>query len=190
MKPIAFSLLILALVVGQSERSALDRLRSKISVEAVTSATPAQISGQYKNPSKELKEHIGYALNGDSLYVFSDKTYMYCVWGDVMPDTIVDKGQWTFSDGELHLKSDSEITWDPEIDRTLLAVRRAFHLREILLIGADRDVSYFENNAKGDPNLMLLILGKMREASFNPEQAAKVKRDLYRNDWRPDFFRK
>lgn len=190
MNPITIFLLILQLASAQSSATPLDRMRAKTALDPVTNLTAVQIAGQYANPSKELVKRVGPPLAGNSLYIFPDKTYVYCEWADVMENTVFDKGTWSFAEAVLELKSDLEITWDPRLERKFLAVQRPSHSEEILLVGIEKELPYFEKKAGDDPELMLLIVSKQREKPFSQAETAKLKANLMREGWRPDFFRK
>ena len=188
---IMFLVLLLHLVGGQSAPSPLERLRTKIAVDPVTNVTPVQFAGQYANPSKEvMKSWGGGTLSRDDLYIFPDKTYIYCRWADILPTTVYDKGTWSFVGEILELKSDPQITWDPELERKFLAVRRPAHNGEILLVGTDRDIKYFEENTGDDPEFMLLLNSKERERILSRSETARLKAKLMRESWRPEYFRK
>jgi len=167
----------------------LERIRAKISVEPVANLNPAEFAGQYKNPSKELISRVGPPLGGNSLYIFPDKTFVYCEWTDIMPDTVFDKGAWSFSGDILELKSASEVTWDSHLERRFLAVRRQSHAGEIILVGIGKDLHYFEKEARDDPGLMLLIVGRQRDRIISQAETAKLKTKLMREGWRPDYLR-
>jgi hypothetical protein len=190
MNPFTIFALILQLASAQSSATPLDRMRAKTALDPVTSLTAVQIAGQYANPSKELIKRVGPPLDGNNLYIFPDKTYVYCEWGDVMQNTVFDKGTWNFAEGVLALKSDPEIKWDTRLERRFLAVRRPSHSDEILLVGIEEELPYFEKKAGDDPELMLLIVAKQREEPLRQAEAGKLKTNLMREGWRPDFFRK
>jgi general stress protein 26 len=59
----------------------------------------------------------------------------------------------------------------------------------VLLIGEDRALSYFHENAKDDPNFVLLMVAKTRVGLINRAAAASLKAMLLRKGWRPDYFR-
>ena len=107
-----------------------------------------------------------------------------------MPDTIYDKGTWSLTGAFHELKSDTKITWDPELERKFLAVRRRSNPNEILLVGIERDIRYFEENAGDDPEFMLLINSKGRERMLSRSETTNLKAKLMRQSWRPGFFRK
>jgi hypothetical protein len=122
-------------------------------------------------------------------FIFPDKTFVYCEWADVMSNTVFDKGTWSLSGDILELKSVSEVTWEPHLERRFLAVRRHSQSREILLVGIDRELQYFEEKAGDDPELMLLIVGRQRDRTINQAETPKIKAKLMREGWRPEFFR-
>ena len=183
-------ILVLQLASGPPAVSPLIRLRAKIAVDPVTDLTPVKIAGQYTNPGKELIRRIGGALSGDVLYVFPDNTYVYCEWADIMPTTVFDKGTWDISDGVLKLTSSPEIAWDPMVERRFLVVHRRAQAAEILLVGIDKELPYFEEQAGDDPEIMLLIVAKQRGNTISQAKAAQLKAKLVRESWRPEYFRK
>ena len=190
MNSLALLVLLLQLVSGQTAASPLDRIRAKTPVDPVTNLTPVQIAGQYSNPSWEYIKRSGGALSGDDLYIFSDQTYVYCEWADISPTTIIDKGTWSFSGSVLELKSDPEITWGTRLERRILVVRRLSHTKEILLMGIEEELPYFEKEAGDDPAGMLLIVGRQRRRVIKPAGAARLKARLMQESWRPESFRK
>src|SRR5207245_283655 len=127
--------------------------------------------------------------SGDDLYLFPDGTYIYCEWADIEPLTVRDKGAWKLADGLVVLTSDRDVTWDPDTEPKYVAVRRRSHYHEILLVGIGRDLSYFEENAKDDPETQLLVVAKERAKTFRPATAAKAKAELMKQSWRPAYFR-
>jgi hypothetical protein len=190
MNPIALLVLFLQLSSATPAANPLNRIQAKTAVDLVTNLTPTQIAGQYANPSKELVKRVGPPLGGKRLYIFPDKTYVYCEWTDITPNTVFDKGTLTFEAGVLELRSDPEITWNSRLERKFLAVRRLSHKDEILLMGLQESLPYFENHARDDPKLMLLIVALPREKAVSRAETATLKATLMREAWRPDFFRK
>ena len=77
------------------------------------------------------------------------------------------------------LTSDSDVTWDPGVERKYVAV----------FVGVGRDISYFEENAKDDPETQLFVVAKERTKTFRPATAAKAKAELMKQSWRPEYFR-
>jgi hypothetical protein len=190
MRVVAFVVLLLQLVSGQSAAGPLDRIRARISVDSLPNLTGIQIAGMYANPSKELIKQTGPPLAGEKLYIFPDNSYVYCEWADVMLNTVFDKGIWNLDGDILELKSDPEIVWDPELERRFLLVRRPSHKDEILLMGLKKSLPYFEKHAGDDPDLMLLIVTLPRAEPISQAATARLKATLMREGWHPDFFRK
>jgi hypothetical protein len=181
--------LLVFLQLAQPAGQPLDRIRAKTPFDPETNLTSLQIAGQYANPSKELIKLIGPPLSGNNLYIFPDNTYIFCEWADIMQNTIYDKGIWSLSDNVIEFKSDSEIRWNPELERKFLVLHRASHPKEILLVGIASGLSYFEKGAGNDPEAMLLIVGKQREKKISQTEVAELKTRLMREAWRPTFFR-
>ena len=187
MRWIASFVLCLQLASGQAMPAALQRIRAKTPVDSVPHLEE-RIAGHYVNPSKELIKQTGPALAGENLYIFPDNSYVYCEWTDVMLNTVFDKGTWTLAGGILVLRSDPEITWNPELERRFLAVRRVAHGDEVLLVGIEKSLPYFEKEAGSDPELMLEIVGLQREGSLSQAASMELKAKLMREAWRPEFF--
>src|SRR6266699_5036687 len=144
-----------------------------------------RLAGKDSNPPKEF--HGG--LSGDDLYLFPDGSYIYCEWADIEPLTVRDKSAWKLADGVVVLTSDSDVTWDPGVERKYVAVHRRVRPREILFVGVGRDLSYFEENAKDDPETQLFVVAKERAKTFRHATAAKAKAELMKQSWRPEYFR-
>lgn len=188
-----FSILLLAFG-GQgtettSTLSPIERLKAKVAVESLATVDRFRLAGHYTNPPKDLIRRIGGVLSGDDLYLFPDGTYIYYEWADIQPLTIYDKGQWTFTNGAVELKSDADVTWDPKVDRTHLAVRRQSHRNEILLVGLRCDLPYFEQEARDDPESMLLIVCKGRRGKLTRAASRRIKARLLRESWHPEDFK-
>jgi len=160
-------------------------LCAKTPVTALSSTDATHIAGIFKNPGKSLIKRIGGQLSGDTLYLFPDGTYIYSEWADISPDTIYDKGAWTYSAGIVRLVSDPEVKWEPGIDRQLVAFRRSSVPDEILLIGITQRLADFEEQAGDDPELMLLIVGKERFKSVKASEVPKLKARLMKTGWNP-----
>jgi hypothetical protein len=164
-------------------------MRDKIDVERIVDLTPKTVTGHYSSAPEELiKTKKVVPLSGSDLYLFPDGSYFYYFWSDVPPPTILDKGHWVLSGGELKLTSDPDVSWKPGAERRYLLVRRRSHPQEILAVGADDDLPYFERNPKDDPELMLLLVSKMRIAGISRKESAGLKDKLMREGWRPDFY--
>ena len=191
-----WALMVCALLFGQehsssirprSPESSFPRLRSKVDVEQLGDLTTKSVSGHYSSTPDELRKQVA-PLSGDDLYLFPVGTYIYYVWSDIPPATIRDKGRWVVSGNEVKLTSDPDITWNPGAERHYLLVRRHSHAQEVLAIGIDRDLPYFEQNATDDPDFMLLIVSKTRIAGISSKDSAELRAKLMRDAWRPDFY--
>jgi hypothetical protein len=190
-----WALMACALLFGQepssirplSPEGSFQRLRSKADVERLGDLTTKSVSGHYSSTTDELRRRVSI-LDGDDLYLFPDGTYIYCAWTDIAPVTIRDKGRWVVSGNEIELTSDPDIKWYPRAERHYLLARRRSPRREVLAIGIDRDLTYFEQNAMDNPNFMLLLLSKTRIAGISSKDSAALREKLMREAWHPDFF--
>ena len=79
----------------------------------------------------------GGGLEGKELYLFPDRSYVYTQWADIMPETLMDKGQWTLEGGGLVFTPDPDVTWPQRSDRRFVAVRAKDESRD-LLFGLER----------------------------------------------------
>ena len=162
----------------------LPRINNLVPVSAIQSKSFEQ-SGLFSSSSQELSKRIGGFLSGGDLYLYSNGSYIYTEWADLMPETIFDKGSWQFRSGCIFLKSDSDVKWKTNNPKTFIALRRNKVVDEVFLLGVDRDLEYFEENSGNDPELMLLITG-LKEAIF---LKSKMKQsDLMSRAWNPNFF--
>jgi hypothetical protein len=165
-------------------------LRAKVAVEAVVAAVSTDLAGRYTRASKELGRHVGGFLSGNDLYLFPDGTFIYCEWADIEPVTVYDKGTWGVADTVLELTSDPEITWPVLRDKRFAVVRRAGHAKEAILVGVEQRLPYFEEHAGDDPDLMLLIVGLVREKRLGSGEAARLRKKLMAEAWHPEYFGK
>jgi hypothetical protein len=187
-------LVILLLATAQMSpplaSDAFKRLAVRLPLDLVGAAAPTDLAGRYTGQTAELRARVGPFLTGEDLYLFSDGSYVYCEWGDIMPKTVHDKGQWSATGGLLELRSDADIRWAPGIGRRHVMVRRPQHNDEIMLVGLPEDVEYFEQKAADDPELMLLIVGMARTDVFSNGTSGAVKSRLMKEAWNPAIFRK
>jgi len=174
------------LAVSAESAEPLERLRAHVAVDLITGVAPSEIAGHYSSNPKELGRSV---LSGNDLYLFPDGSYLYSEWADIEPTTIRDKGTWIFSDGVVKLTSDPEITWEPDAERSYLVIHRKSEPKEVLLIGTDRALSYFEEKANNDADFTLLLAAKTRIGLIGQKSAPKLRRKLMREAWRPDYFR-
>ena len=169
---------------------ALQRLRPRVSVSPVQ-GTVATLAGRYANPPKALTRSWGGGeLSGNDLYLFPDGTYLYCEWADIEPATVYDKGTWRVSGALLELASDTDIKWDPSAERQYVIVHRNRNADEVLLIGIERSLSYFEAEVRRNENAetLLLVVAHARDEAYDKAGAAKTKAELLEDAWRPEYF--
>jgi hypothetical protein len=173
----------------KTESTPLERLQAKIDVVSIPNLTPLDLAGQYTNASEELNRLVP-PMEAESLFIFPGKTYIFTFVADISPDTISDKGTWSLDGDTLRLESDKDITWKSKrVERRYLAVRRSGHDNEVFLVGIDRQLPYFEQEAKDDPQFMFLLISLKREKTITKAQAGPLRRKLMEEKWRPDFYR-
>jgi len=186
MQLIRVMLVLLGAQIGAAavDNSPRERLQARVSVESVENLSAGHLAGKYSNPPKGT---VG--LSGDDLYLFPDGTYVYDEWADIEPLVVRDKGKWQVVDGLVVLSSDEEVKWDPGAEPRYIAVNRRSNAREILLVGTDRALADFEENAGDQPEIQLLVVAKARSRLFkNQDEAMKIKKKLMRESWHPSYF--
>jgi hypothetical protein len=184
---LAILLSLIQLATPASASKPIERLCAKTPVTGLSAIDAAHIAGIFKNPGKSLIKRIGGALSGETLYLFRDGTYIYSEWADISADTVYDKGAWTYSGGLVQLVSDPEVKWKPEIDRQLVAFRRASVPDEILLIEITQRLADFEKQAGDDPELTLLYIAKERFKKLQASDSSKLKARLMKDCWNPHY---
>jgi len=173
----------------KATQTPLERLQAKIDVVSVGSLTPPQVAGQFNNPYEEQNKRTP-PMGRDSLFLFPDKTYIYTFVTDIPPDTISDKGTWTLNGDIVDLKSDKDVTWrSKRAERRYVLVRRAGHDGELFAVGTERQLTYFEEHAKDDPEFMFLLNSLKRERAVAEAETAALHKKLMQEKWKPDFYR-
>src|SRR5579863_4355776 len=145
-------------VPTQTFETQFGRIRSHVAVEQLH-ANSAEIAGVFRNPLEEngIADSSGVKT---ALYLFPDGSYLYVEKVLVMSPTIFDKGTWrVFADG-IELRSARDVTWNPDLERKFLILRRSTHPEEFLLVGADLAVKRFERFAGDNGETALLMVAK------------------------------
>jgi hypothetical protein len=172
----------------KTTQTPLERLQAKIAVVSVGSLTPPQVAGQFNNPSEEQNKRTP-PMGRDRLFLFPDKTYIYTFVTDISPDTISDKGTWTLNGDIVDLKSDKDVTWRfKRAERRYVLVRRAGHDGELFAVGTERELKYFEEHAKDDPDFMFLLNSLKRERPIVEAETAALHKKLMREKWKPGLY--
>jgi hypothetical protein len=170
-------LLLLQSPNQRATQTLLQRLQAKIDVVSVSNLTPSQVAGQFNNPSEEQNKRTP-PMGRDSLFLFPDKTYIYTTVSDIPSDTISDKDTWTL-DGEIvQLRSDRHVTWKSKwAERHYVLVRRRGHDGELFAVGTERELTYFEEHAKDDPEFMFVLNSLKRESAIREAETVASKRN-------------
>jgi hypothetical protein len=183
----AFLLWLFLQSASHPPENELDRLRSRVAVEAVV-GSPTELAGVYVNPPKELRGAVDRIGLTTALYLFPDETYIYVQRGSLIPLTIFDKGSWAIVSESLQLKSAGDVRWNPDLERRFLLVRRSSHPEEVLLVGAQMAVNRFEKLASNDSDTALLAISKQRRGPITNEHATSLKNYLIKTGWHPERF--
>jgi len=187
--PVAIALLLPQSSDTKTERTPLERLQAKIDVVSVPNLTPSELAGQYTNPSEELNKRVP-PMGSEKLFVFPDRSYIFTFVTDIPPDTISDKGTWSLNGDTLELQSDKDVRWKSKhVERQHLVVRRRGHNDELFLVGIGWHLSYFEENAKNDPEFQFLLDSLKREKAITAEETGPLRKRLMKEKWQPKFYR-
>jgi hypothetical protein len=109
---------------------------------------------------------------------------------DIPPDAISDKGTWTLDGDIVQFKSDKDVAWKSKrAERRYVLVRRRGHNGELFAVGTEHELTYFEENAKDDPEFMFLLNSLKRERAISESETAALQKKLMREKWKPDFYR-
>jgi hypothetical protein len=133
-------------------------------------------------------------MGGRKLYLFADGTYIYTEWEDTIPETIVDRGGWTFADALLRLRADPAVTWAdaPDrlwlIDRRLLSIRPELQTEKWFLLGLDDTMGILDAAHITAGRLESWAFTRYR--SWKAGEAPQAKAKLLKDAWRPESFRK
>jgi len=178
-------LLVVQIGAAAADNSPLERLQARLPINSVENLSPGHLAGEYSHPPREL----GVGLSGNDLYLFTDGTYVYDEWADVEPLVVRDKGKWQVVNGVIVLSSDNEVKWDPGVERRYIAVYRHSNDREIFLVGTNRALADFEQNAGDQPTIQFLVVAKARSRLFkNQDEAMQIKKKLMLESWHQSYF--
>jgi hypothetical protein len=131
-------------------------------------------------------------LAGSEYYLFSDGTYLYTCWADIMPETIYDWGKWTVKDGCVHLISDGSLPSDsmqPEDHLFVpMLLANSSHMR---LIGWPRQFSRWfgttdgsAKDSKADAAISFGFGSIMRKATLSRAAQETLRKELMGRAWR------
>jgi hypothetical protein len=177
----------LALLLGLGPTlSSVERLRAKVPVVGV-SAAASEIAGKYSSAHPELAARHLWLPGGRNLYLFPDDTYVYCEWGDVLDETVFDKGTWRLQGSRIALSSSPDVTWPNRGQRAYVAVRRD-NRSEILLVGEEADLPEIEAYAGDRSETALLLHSYTRLQTIPSDGAREAKAELLKRAWNPAFF--
>ena len=187
--PVVVALLLPQSFDSKTEPTPLERLQAKIDVVSVPNLTPSELAGLYTNPSEELSKRVPL-MGSEKLFVFPDRSYIFTIVSDIPPDTISDKGTWSLNRDTLELQSDKDVKWKfKHVERQHLVVRRRGHNDELFLVGIGWHLSYFEENAKNDPEFQFLLDSLKREKAIAAEETGPLRKRLMKEKWQPKFYR-
>ena len=94
-------------------------------------------------------------------------------------------------DGDIvQLKSDKDVTWKSNrAERRYILVRRRGHDKELFAMGAERELTIFEENSRDDSEFMFLLCSLKREKAITEAETAALHKKLMQQKWKPGFYR-
>jgi hypothetical protein len=155
---------------------------------AVRSVKPANMTARL------IAGHFthGSGLSGQELYLFSDNTYIYTEWADIMSETVFDQGSWGLTNGFVTLASDKSLPASRRpFDHVYLPIRLKQN-SDLFIMSHRWDFSYFTEHAAGNPASMFQTVALRRVYSFyssTPEDERRMKTKLLEHAWRPESFK-
>ncbi len=156
-----------------------------------TTAEPGVFFAGHYSISPEVRRRAGPPMTGDHLYLLPDGSYLYTEWGCLLPETIADKGTWTFAGGRIRLATDNSVSQKPaRHDRTFFPLSvEVGGMRQFFVLGFPREYNYFREKTAPPDDFMFLLCARARIAELSASDAAATKAQLMRTAWNPDFYR-
>jgi len=59
----------------------------------------------------------------------------------------------------------------------------------VFTVGTERELTYFEEHAKDDPEFMFLLNSLKRERTISEAETAALRKKRMKEKWKPDFYR-
>jgi hypothetical protein len=132
----------------------------------------------------ELTRRVGPSLNDSSVYLFTDGSYLFVRRGDVLPQTIYDRGAWKYDGHFIRLASDGTFPAEHAISGAILPLDvRIAGKRELCWLRLEAYQELSVDRAVDD--LAFLIRARQRVKSLSPKQAKTLKARLLRDAWPP-----
>jgi len=151
------------------------------------------IAGHYTENGPELKRRVLFFLTGRELYLFPDGSYFFTDWGCSSPETIYDRGFWSYLDGYVELRSDRSLPpRNPPLDHRFAVLQ--YEIGEehgYRLMGTDKEFQYFHENTEADDgDFMFLLCSQVQVEPLDAQKGKALKDELLRRAWNPaPFFR-
>jgi hypothetical protein len=173
-------------------RQELQRIVPTVSAPASENETLALLPAHFSDNNAGIGGPIGRGLSGEDLYLFPDHLYCYLRWADILPPTIFDRGTWLFANGVVSLQSDHSVPQRdfPKDSRFVPLYYKISGKRTLLLMGTSWDFAYFKEKAKTNDDYMLFLCTLTRIESIEPARAETLRKKMYAENWRPEFFKK
>jgi len=129
-------------------------------------------------------------LSGEECYLFSDGSYIFTTWADILPETIYEKGTWSVEDRFIILKPDGSLPRDQFPKDHVYASLLLNGAADVYLMSHRWDFSYFlDHGDKRCADDTMFRVCTLRRASQPSKTAQEEERkQLMARAWRPDFF--
>ena len=191
MKRTPIGLIVALLVSAVSPAFAQDRCEPSACLAAILAKVAVSVADVPASDVAGLWTGGEGMLNGENLYLFPDGSYIYTEWGDVLPETIYDKGAWSIEGGVVRFTPDAAVVWTPGSDRRFVALLPPT-ATEVLLVGIDRTLETFLDLVREHPETTPLewleVSALKRKGGITAGEAEALTRRLHEEGWRPGFF--
>jgi hypothetical protein len=127
-------------------------------------------------------------LSGRHLYLFHDGSYFYTESGDLLSETIFDRGRWQRTDWGLEMSPDITVTWTQRNDRRYLAIVVPKVSGDVRLLGLDKTWALLGRARIPIDSEMGAFVTLEKKAELTQEATEDMQRRLLKDAWRPEHF--
>jgi hypothetical protein len=130
---------------------------------------------------------------GSNYYLFSDGTYLYTTWADIMPETIYERGTWTVNGGCIHLTTDGSLPRDSMQPEDHVYVPMLFGNSKVRLVGWPHQFSFWfgttddpDEDPESEATVSFSFGSLTRAAALSGAAQETLRKELMRRAWRRD----
>ncbi len=150
----------------QTAQTLLATIRPVLNTELMAVESEVALVGHYSSAGSELAATGIAVFEGNDLYLYPDRSYVYTEWGDLTPPTVRERGTWGLRDGILTLEAKEQHGPKVKDSRFLPFSCRFTRKERIALLGTHYSYSYFmefhaEDGLEPERMLLLCVLEKL-----------------------------